>query len=81
MIYPTHYRVIEADGKFQPQKYGYVPKKWWQRVKIDWYCISTNNSLWYDSIEEANKVIKTMLDRINKEYKPEYTIHPYHANS
>jgi hypothetical protein len=71
------YRIIEIDGKFQPQMYGFLEKKWWQRVKRDWYPISTNESLWYNSIEEATAVI----DKRREGNKTNFKIHRYHANT
>ena len=68
--YFTYLRIVELEGKFQPQIFKFVKVKFWQPVKREWEPLLYGNKYWYDTIEEAEKEIdrivkpKTELNKI-----------------
>lgn len=69
------YRIVESEGKFQPQRYTYADTKWYQRIRMEWKAIVLNDIFWYSTYNEAKKVID---DRINP---PDRKIKYYNYNA
>ena len=67
--YITNIRIVELNGKFQPQIYHFVKVKFFQRVKKGWEVLLYDNKYWYDTIEEAENIIDRLNNKIDDSNK------------
>jgi hypothetical protein len=73
-IIKTDVRIINLDGKFQPQIYRFVKVKFWERVRKEWIALDKDGvPLWFNKKEDAIKE----LDKIFNKEEPECNITYY----
>jgi len=67
-IIKTDIRIINLDGKFQPQIYRFVKVKFWERVRKEWIALDKDGiPLWFnkkeDAIKELDKIFNKKSDK------------------